>query len=265
MIAGSAVRRVLFERENELERLESRIGQALEGHGRVVFVQGPAGIGKTVLLDAGCALAAGRGFHVLNGRGSDLERQFALGVVRQLFETVVLAAAPEARAELLGGLAAYAGPLFRPLDADPGSLDAPDRSEAVLHGLYWLTCNLAERGPLMVAVDDVHWADSPSLLFLDYLSRRIERLPIVLAVSYREGESGPVADLARRIAAAMDGAVIELHRLSADATTALGARATRRGHEPRAVWGLLLGDRRQPAAGARAGAGAGQGRAAGWL
>jgi DNA-binding CsgD family transcriptional regulator len=221
MIADSSVARVLFEREAELERLESRIDQAVEGQGRVAFVQGPAGIGKTVLLDAGCALAASRDFRVLSARGSDLERQFPLGVVRQLFEDVVLAAAPKARAELLGGLAAYAAPVFGPLDADPGSLDAPDRSEAVLHGLYWLTCNLAERGPLMVAVDDAHWADSPSLLFLNYLSRRIERLPIVLAVSYRAGESGPVAELVRRIAAVMDGAVIELHRLSADATAAL--------------------------------------------
>jgi DNA-binding CsgD family transcriptional regulator len=220
VVAGSAGP-VLIEREAELEQLELGIDNALGSRGRLVFVQGPAGIGKTVLLGAACGLAAGRGFRVLTARGNDLERQFPLGVVRQLFEDLIVGGAPEARAALLGGLAAYAEAVFGPGDVGPAALDAPDRSAAVVHGLYWLTCNLAERRPLLISVDDAHWADLPSLLFLDYLVRRIERLPVVLVVSCRPAESGLEADLVRRIGAAAEVAVIALRRLTADATTGL--------------------------------------------
>ena len=49
-------------------------------------------------------------------------------------------------------------------------LEVPDDSDSapvgVLHGLYWLTANLAERAPLLFAIDDAHWADEPSLRFV---------------------------------------------------------------------------------------------------
>jgi DNA-binding CsgD family transcriptional regulator len=56
------------------------------------------------------------------------------------------------------------------------------------HGLYWLTANIAERGPVMIAVDDVHWADPPSLRFLAYLSGRLEGLPVLVLVVVRTGD-----------------------------------------------------------------------------
>jgi DNA-binding CsgD family transcriptional regulator len=215
------VRDVLIEREREVRRLDFCLAEARDGRGTVAFVQGPAGIGKTRLLGVATGDASVGGFHVLSARGNDLERQFPLGVVRQLFEELVVGAAPGDRAELLGGLAGYAEPVFDPSGVEPGGSVRPDRSAAVVHGLYWLTCNLAERRPLLIAVDDAHWADSASLLFLDYLARRIERLPVALVMAYRPGEAGPEAELARRIAAATDGAVIELRRLTREATTAL--------------------------------------------
>src|SRR5205807_2367922 len=58
-----------------------------------------------------------------------------------------------------------------------------------LHGLYWLLVNLAEHSPLLVIVDDVHWADPPSLGFLLYLCGRLDGLPVLLAVAVRPAES----------------------------------------------------------------------------
>src|SRR5262249_12838667 len=55
---------------------------------------------------------------------------------------------------------------------------APDRSFAVLHGLYWLACNLASSKPVLLVVDDAHWADEPSLRWLAYLATRLEGLSI---------------------------------------------------------------------------------------
>jgi hypothetical protein len=105
-------------------------------------VEGPAGIGKTVLLAAGRDAPEVEGFRVLRARGAELEREFAFGVVRQLFEPVVAAVSEQERAGLLEGPPGVAARLlgFPGLsDGVPGRMPAaPDPSFAVLHGLYWL-------------------------------------------------------------------------------------------------------------------------------
>ena len=68
---------------------------------------------------------------------------------------------------------------------------AADPSFAILHGLYWLTANLAESGPILLAIDDLHWADRPSLRFLEYLSGRLEGLAILLVATYRPASPVP--------------------------------------------------------------------------
>ena len=66
-----------------------------------------------------------------------------------------------------------------------------------MHGLYWLTANLAERGPLLLAVDDAQWADEPSLRFAVYLARRVRELPVALLLATRPPlESQPLRRLA---------------------------------------------------------------------
>jgi DNA-binding CsgD family transcriptional regulator len=206
----------LLERDFELRRLRALVRRALHGRGSVAVVEGAAGIGKTRLLEQISAEATKRGLRVLTARSSDLERLFPFGVVRQLFEPFVQGLGDGE--SFLGGFAAQAEPVFGPTDLD-GEL--PDRSAAVVHGLYWLTCNLSEESPLMIAVDDAHWADEPSLLFLHYLSRRLDPLPVVLLLDVRRTASGPEADLVRRIGTARSGTVLELRPLTADATAKL--------------------------------------------
>jgi DNA-binding CsgD family transcriptional regulator len=58
----------------------------------------------------------------------------------------------------------------------------------LLHGLHWLTANLADEGPLLVLVDDAQRLDDPSLRFLRYLTVRIDELPVALLVARRSGE-----------------------------------------------------------------------------
>jgi len=71
-------------------------------------------------------------------------------------------------------------------DGPPGS--ASDTSFALLHGLYWLAANLADRAPLLIAVDDAHWADEPSLRWLAHLAARLDGLPLTLIVAMRPRE-----------------------------------------------------------------------------
>ena len=60
----------------------------------------------------------------------------------------------------------------------------------MMHGLYWLTANLADEQPTLLAIDDMHWADTPSLRWLCYLARRLEGLPLLVAVTTRPPEQG---------------------------------------------------------------------------
>ena len=59
---------------------------------------------------------------------------------------------------------------------------AADRFAAI-HGLFWLCANRTDRNPIVVAVDDAHWVDEPSLAWLGYLARRAADLPLLLVLS----------------------------------------------------------------------------------
>jgi DNA-binding CsgD family transcriptional regulator len=193
---GSSLNRAhLYERGAELDALRSAWGQARADCGCLVVVEGAAGNGKSSLLAVTGEEAAAGGLRVLRARGSELERGLAFGVIRQLFETVVAAATPAERADLLAGAAA---PAQRVLAL--GSLRSAPRSAAedgfaALHGIYWLVTNLAQLAPMVLVVDDLHWADPSSVHALVYLARRIADLPVALVVALRPDEPGAPAPL----------------------------------------------------------------------
>jgi len=170
----------LLERADELAAVDAAIAGAQNGAGRLVVIEGPAGIGKTSLLAEGRARAADSGLTVLYARASELEAAFSFGIVRQLFEAAV-ATAPR----VLGGAAAQAARLFTAGESSEGS---EEDVYALLHGLYWLTANLAESRPLALAVDDVQWSDPPSLRWLAYLARRLEGVPVCVLATLRPVE-----------------------------------------------------------------------------
>jgi predicted ATPase len=168
----------LLERDQDLAGIAVALDGARVGTGACVLVEGPAGIGKTALLDAVASHAADAGFRVLRAAGGELETDFAFGLVRQLFGPVLADGRPWT------GAAALARPVLEMRGPSGAGIFES------LHGLFWLTADLAAARPLALVVDDGHWCDGASLRFLLYLQRRLEGLPAALVVAARPGEPG---------------------------------------------------------------------------
>src|SRR4051794_21343884 len=91
-VFSSGEQPLLFEREEDLAALDAALTEAVAGTGGVRLIEGPAGIGKTVLLDAMRRRAAVAEMRVLTARGGELERGFGFGIVRQLLEGALMGA-----------------------------------------------------------------------------------------------------------------------------------------------------------------------------
>jgi DNA-binding NarL/FixJ family response regulator len=202
---GDLATTTLVERERELATLDELLSDAAGGAGHLALIEGPAGIGKSQLL----AEARERGaasMTVLAARASELEREFPFGVVRQLFEALV--SGPE-RKRALAGAAKPAEAVFGSLDEPGDADDSGTAAFAVLHGLFWLSLNLAEDRPLLLAIDDLQWCDRPSLRFVAYLVRRLEGVPILIAATQRSTDPGTDPGLLAEIA--HDPMTVALH------------------------------------------------------
>ncbi|WP_158641315.1 helix-turn-helix transcriptional regulator [Amycolatopsis eburnea] len=197
---------MLFEREAQ----EAALAGALRQDGGVVAVRGETGTGRTALLRLLGHLATGRGARVLRAGGAPAERDFPFGVVRQLVLPLHgEAALPPLAAKLLQSA------------AGPGCDDA-----VTLHGLHVLLVSLAARKPVVVLVDDVRWADEPSLRALAFLAGRLRGTRVLLGVVLPDAPRAPaLQELAR-------AAGVRARPLSADGTRRVAAARIGAGLEP---------------------------------
>jgi DNA-binding CsgD family transcriptional regulator/tetratricopeptide (TPR) repeat protein len=158
----------LVERAGELGELRAALAGCRQRRGGTVLVRGEAGIGKTTLIDAFRAEVAAAGGRVLGGACEDLLTPRPLGPFRDMFRDAGLAAPA-------------AGDRDRWIDALLAELAGP----AQLAGTTQLA-GLAGTAPVVVVVEDAHWADDATLDILRYVGRRVDRLPALLVVSYRD-------------------------------------------------------------------------------
>ncbi|HEU4918158.1 MAG TPA: ATP-binding protein, partial [Candidatus Limnocylindrales bacterium] len=181
---------VLFERDRDLGLLIDRVtGLADHAEGGVVIIEAPPGVGKTQLLATAIELAQARSVRVLTAHGVELEHELAFGGVRQLCAPTLARLDPVAVRDVLRGPAAGAGPIL-------GISDVPVPAGAEpLFALTAMVSNLAARGPVAIAVDDLQWLDEASARFLAYLARRLDGLP-VLIVSATRPLDPPLPELA---------------------------------------------------------------------
>ena len=180
--------RAAIERDGERARLARALDRAVGREGALVLIEGPAGIGRSTELEATRRAARERGMTVLAARASELEQTYPFGVVRQLFERELLSASADRRAELLADAAVLAAPALGLDGRPPSAVDAPF---SILHGLHWLAAGFQ---PVLLAVDDAHWADRASLRALLYLTARLEGQAIAIVMTVRSGETTPLLD-----------------------------------------------------------------------
>lgn len=221
----------LLERDVECGQLERLVDGVASGSGATLVIEGPAGIGKTRLLEAAGVAARSASLGVVRARPSELERALGWGVVRELFEPRLRVLSDAEHDAVLAGAARLALPVL----GDAGGVSLPagaDGLAAAFHGLYWLTANLAELGGLVFLVDDAHWADEPSLRWLGYMASRVADLPVALVLAARPAEPGAAHGI-ESLASAGAGTVLHPSLLSEEATAelvreALGVRAESR-------------------------------------
>jgi DNA-binding CsgD family transcriptional regulator len=188
--AAIGAQTLLIERAVELDALGAAVARLERGIGGVVVLEASAGLGKTALLDHAAQKAADAGCRVRRAAPGPLERHYPFGVVRALLEAPLRDASADDRARLLDGAAGAAGALL--LD---GIVPGGDVTMTIAHSVLWLCSALADEQPVAVVVDDAHWADRPSLEVLAYLARRIDDLPLLIAVSARADDPGAPSDL----------------------------------------------------------------------
>jgi DNA-binding CsgD family transcriptional regulator len=195
----------LWEREQELAALEASLRALAEGSGRLVVIEGPAGVGKSSLLHAARAQAQAAGLATLTARGMELERGVPFGLARQLFVPPLSRAPSETRAALLSGPATLAAPL---LGDSPVTVTGMGEGQAgaMVEGLYWLSVNLARavaaeshRPGLVLVIDDAQWADRSSLRFLVQAVGQLAEVALGVLLAVRTGEPDTPGDLLGRL------------------------------------------------------------------
>ena len=159
---------LLIEREAETAALRKALSfSELVCETSVVLIEGPSGCGKSELLQAGLAWATAEGAWVLEAAGALLERRLPVGIMRQLLS------GPAVPGDAVCRLRA----LLDTVNECPKT--ANDRFHAedpcwpqTMHDVFVALGELSVMRPIVVAVDDLHYADDVSVQFLKYLVRR---------------------------------------------------------------------------------------------
>jgi tetratricopeptide (TPR) repeat protein len=180
-------------RERELVQLDAALGEAIGGRGRLCLIAGEPGIGKTRLAECVAARAAERGASVIWGRCWEGEGAPAFWPWVQVLRALL-------RQCDVGTLAGWLGtggpsvaqvvPEVRELLPDLPAA-APLDSEQARFRLYDACCTFLKNAaatPLVLVLDDLHWADKSSLLLLQFLVREIGDARLLLVGTYRDVE-----------------------------------------------------------------------------
>ncbi|MEV5550531.1 AAA family ATPase [Streptomyces sp. NPDC052309] len=235
----------LWERDAEIAAVTRAVDTLCadrSSSGSLLVCQGEAGLGKTALLAETRRIAEARGCTVWSARGGETLRSVPFNVVRQLLQPALVSMLPEEARDYLGDWYDIAGPALG--IADPGERHADP--QGVCDGLVAAVRRLARREwPLVLLIDDAHWADQETLRWLAALAGRLDETSALVVVARRPGEAtGDSARHLEAVAAAGDH-LATLSALTPAATAGL-TRTTLGAHADapfcREVWAVTGGN-----------------------
>jgi class 3 adenylate cyclase/tetratricopeptide (TPR) repeat protein len=196
----------LVERDAERANLRRTVDEALGGRGRLVLVAGEAGVGKSRLVAEVAAEADARGMRVLTGHCVDSDSAPPyLPFVEMIEEAASNPRSPATLREALRGVApevARIAPALRRLM--PGIGPAVELPPELARRYVWNSMGEfltrgAQRLPLLLVLEDLHWADESTVLLTEYLAPLLPELPVLVIGTYRDGEVGTRHPLSRVI------------------------------------------------------------------
>ncbi len=192
-------------REEERTQLRRYLDQAAQGEGTLVMIGGEAGVGKSRLAEELVADARARGMFTAVGRCYEMEGAqpyipfvevidyWARVVPQEDLLRALGDSAPEV-AKLAPRLRRMVPDLDEPLDLPP---------EQARHYMFESVCDFLERSsrikPMLLVLDDLHWADDSSCLLLEHLAQRLIDMAVVVVGTYRDTELVPETPLARTL------------------------------------------------------------------
>lgn len=222
----------LVGREAELARVRQALHAASRGRGHVVLVQGELGIGKSRLVHELAAVAVASGARVLVGRAYETEQILPFRPWMDAFRTgraLAHIAADRsssriARPELARLFPELAGGETPPPITADSHLRLFESIDAVIG-------ELADSAPLLIVLEDLHWADEMTLRLVAFVGRRLGERAVLLVVTVREGdETAPLKRMISELTALPHAEHVTLAALSKPATAALVRALTRTGH-----------------------------------
>jgi predicted ATPase len=185
-----------FGRQPQLAHLGQLVDLLANGRGGTVLVTGEAGIGRSRLVAEARALASSHGVRVLQGSAFELDQALPYGPIIDLLRAFIAGKKSDAVVYELGPALVSLSrllPVFAawlPSDADPMAAPVWDQNQQLLQGLLLAFDRLMLRGPTMIVVEDIHWADEASLELLLHLARSATTRPLLLLVTLRPDDAG---------------------------------------------------------------------------
>ncbi len=212
----------LLERESALRTIAEILDAAHVGSGRGLLIEGHAGLGKTRLHEAALDRARSSDMRVLRAAGSELERSVTFGLAAQLLVSL-LSDLPEIRRRAVLERAPERIRRLAGLGVDPSAPGVPN-DPPMSHALFSMISDAAQTQPVLVAIDDLHWADEASLQFIAYALQRIADLRVAIVMSGRPSVAAESSAAVDRIAAHPRVRVERIAPLGEDAVLTLARR-----------------------------------------
>jgi class 3 adenylate cyclase len=194
---------VFVGRDTELEQMRTSLEDALTGQGRLLLLSGDPGIGKTRTAEQLATYASVRGARVYWGRCQESEGQPPYWPWSEALRSYVLEADPVGLRWQLGSRAADVAAIVPELAERLGDLGDPPDMETdqarfrLFDSFASFLGGASSDRPTVIVLDDLHWADEPSLLLLRFVARRLADTGLLLIGTYRDVELGrhhPLAD-----------------------------------------------------------------------